>query len=146
MPSFFSPFSRFSDHVGRRSVVFCLAFLFLLDGYSAIPAEPAPPPYRVGVLYWSMNIPGQVAMREGLEAEAAAINIRARETGARPVELLPQVAGEGDEGIERQLRAESQIQHTFSGVNRWRIRICERPTGVEHLAPEVFRDIQRLKT
>jgi ribose transport system substrate-binding protein len=50
-----------------------------------------------------MNIPGQVAMREGLEAEATAINARAKDLGTRPVELLPRVAGEGDEGIERQM-------------------------------------------
>jgi ribose transport system substrate-binding protein len=30
--------------------------------------------FRVGVLYWSSNIPGQVAMSKGLENEAQKIN------------------------------------------------------------------------
>lgn len=34
--------------------------------------------YRIAVLYWSMNIEGQVAMRKGLEAEAAKINEEAK--------------------------------------------------------------------
>lgn len=34
-------------------------------------------PFRVGVLYWSMNIPGQVAMRKGLEERAASLNNQA---------------------------------------------------------------------
>jgi ribose transport system substrate-binding protein len=60
-------------------------------------------PVRVGVLYWSMNIPGQVAMRKGLEAEAARINENAMSSNLRTVELLPRVAGDGPEGIERQI-------------------------------------------
>ncbi|MGM0593806.1 MAG: sugar ABC transporter substrate-binding protein [Pseudomonadota bacterium] len=60
-------------------------------------------PYRVGVLYWSMNIPGQVAMRNGLEAEARRLNIDAALMGERGVELLPFVAGDGAEGIEKQI-------------------------------------------
>ena len=59
-------------------------------------------PLRIGVLYWSMNIPGQVAMRRGLEAEAAKINAAAG-SGRRGVVLLPQVAGDGHEGVERQI-------------------------------------------
>jgi ribose transport system substrate-binding protein len=60
-------------------------------------------PLRIGVLYWSMNIPGQVAMRKGLEAEAERINSSASENGARAVELLPKVAGDGASGVERQI-------------------------------------------
>ncbi|MDD2761437.1 MAG: sugar ABC transporter substrate-binding protein [Methylomonas sp.] len=60
-------------------------------------------PLRIGVLYWSMNIPGQVAMRKGLEAEAERINSTARERGERQVTLLPEVAGDGASGIERQI-------------------------------------------
>ncbi|WP_430755101.1 sugar ABC transporter substrate-binding protein [Magnetovirga frankeli] len=63
----------------------------------------APAPIRVGVLYWSMQIPGQVAMRQGLEAEAARINRRAASQGLPQVELLAKVAGDGPEGIERQI-------------------------------------------
>ena len=61
-------------------------------------------PFQVGVLYWSMNIPGQVAMRAGLEARAAEINRAAAASGTRPVELLCQVAGDGEEGIENQIK------------------------------------------
>ncbi|HWQ07988.1 MAG TPA: hypothetical protein VN436_02735, partial [Holophaga sp.] len=63
----------------------CLAWLFLVIG----PAAAADGPWRVGVLYWSSDIPGQVAMRMGLEAEAVAINRRARLSGAREVRLEP---------------------------------------------------------
>ena len=60
-------------------------------------------PLRIGVLYWSMNIPGQVAMRKGLEAEAEHINSTARERGEQQVILLPEVAGDGESGVERQI-------------------------------------------
>lgn len=76
----------------------------------AVPSNPTPPAVTdaptipdeavIGVLYWSSNIPGQVAMREGLEAEAA----RLRRSGLAPqVRLLPRVAGDGAEGRERQI-------------------------------------------
>jgi ribose transport system substrate-binding protein len=58
---------------------------------------------RIGVLYWSMNIPGQVAMRQGLEAETARINRDARTKGSARVELLARVAGDGAAGIQRQI-------------------------------------------
>lgn len=58
---------------------------------------------RIGVLYWSMTIPGQVSMRSGLEAEAERINIAAKTSGAASVELIERVAGDGDDGIERQI-------------------------------------------
>jgi ribose transport system substrate-binding protein len=60
--------------------------------------------FNVGVLYWSMNIPGQVAMRQGLEAEAARINERARQEGKPGVLLTARVAGDGESGIENQIR------------------------------------------
>ncbi|MEF3191698.1 MAG: substrate-binding domain-containing protein [Campylobacterales bacterium] len=59
--------------------------------------------FKVGVLYWSMNIPGQVAMRQGLEAEAKKINKEAAVKGKRGVELFTYVAGDGIEGMERQI-------------------------------------------
>lgn len=65
--------------------------------------EPAVQPFRVGVLYWSMNIPGQVAMRKGLEAEAERINKAAASGGERGVSLRPEVAGDGVAGVERQI-------------------------------------------
>ena len=70
---------------------------------SALISAAAAEPYRIGVLYWSMNIPGQVAMRAGVEAQAAEINKQAEKEGLRPVELLPYVAGDGEEGIRRQI-------------------------------------------
>lgn len=76
-------------------------------------SAPAPltttTPFRVGVLYWSMKIPGQVAMREGLEEQAARINAHAESIGAREIQLIPEVAGEGNEGIENQIRQMSSM-------------------------------------
>lgn len=88
----------------QRPVLACCVLLAVLaSGASAADPLPQPSPFKVGVLYWSMNIPGQVAMREGLEAEVDAINTRARDSGTRGVELVARVAGEGNEGIERQI-------------------------------------------
>lgn len=83
-----------------RLFILSLASCFLL---SAAPVSAGSRTLRVGVLYWSMNIPGQVAMRKGLEAEADDINRVARARGLPGVELLPRVAGDGPEGIERQI-------------------------------------------
>ena len=75
-------------------------FLALLS--QCVAAADLPPPFLIGVLYWSMNIPGQVAMRQGLEAEAERINATLAQ-GERGVKLLPAVAGDGQEGVERQI-------------------------------------------
>lgn len=56
--------------------------------------------FDVGALYWSMNIPGQVAMRKGLEAEFARINNADNDTTLR---LTAHVAGDEESGIERQI-------------------------------------------
>ncbi len=58
----------------------------------------------VGALYWSMNIPGQVAMREGLERSLTAINIARKNEKLPQIDLKGFVAGDGDEGIETQVR------------------------------------------
>jgi ribose transport system substrate-binding protein len=50
-----------------------------------------------------MNIPGQVAMRKGLETEAGRINNAAAEEEPT-VRLIPRVAGDGEAGIENQIR------------------------------------------
>jgi ribose transport system substrate-binding protein len=68
-----------------------------------IGTAQADEPLKIGVLYWSMNIPGQVAMRKGLEAEVRKINQAAAKTGKPQVQLLPQVAGDGSQGITRQI-------------------------------------------
>ncbi len=85
---------------------FSLKYLFLVlvfQSFSALADDIEREPYRVGVLYWSMNIQGQVVMRKGLEAEAKQINAAARQQGKRGVELTAEVAGDGDEGVERQI-------------------------------------------
>lgn len=64
--------------------------------------EPGPP-FQLGALYWSMQIPGQVAMRQGLEDELARINAHQARDCGRTVELRAFVAGDGAEGIERQI-------------------------------------------
>lgn len=55
----------------------------------------------MGVLYWSMNIPGQVAMRQGLEEEARQMN---KALNGHSIKLLPRVAGDGEGGIEKQIQ------------------------------------------
>lgn len=77
---------------------FCAAILLL----AALPAWAGN--FNVGVLFWSMNIPGQVAMRQGLEAEAERINEQAKREGKPGVVLTAQVAGDGETGIENQIR------------------------------------------
>jgi ribose transport system substrate-binding protein len=78
-------------------------FLALSCHFATVEAKDAVQPFRVGVLYWSMNIPGQVAMRKGLEAEAGRINALAAKNGERGVKLLPEVAGDGADGVSRQI-------------------------------------------
>jgi ribose transport system substrate-binding protein len=78
-------------------------FLALLCQFGAVEAKDLIQPFRVGVLYWSMNIPGQVAMRKGLEAEASRINAAAVSRGERGVSVLPEVAGDGAAGVDRQI-------------------------------------------
>ena len=51
-----------------------------------VPRTRNDAPFVIGVLYWSMNIPGQVAMRKGLEAEAERIN--ADSNGTQPRVIL----------------------------------------------------------
>ena len=80
----------------------------LLSPFSTSTAHAAEP-FQVGVLYWSMNIPGQVAMREGLEAEAVRINAAAEGGEGRGVQLIPFVAGDGEAGIERQIRQMEEL-------------------------------------
>lgn len=87
----------------RFSCLKCLT-LFLLIVSSLFNGDPAQAKeFRVGVLYWSMNIPGQVAMRQGLEGEAERINKGAAVSGYT-IKLLPHVAGDGEVGIENQIR------------------------------------------
>lgn len=92
---------RCCGRFSRSRSALALAAL-LLASPEAVRAQTQP--IRIGVLYWSMNIPGQVAMREGLEAEAKALNAAARASGAPTVVLEAKVAGDGEEGITAQIR------------------------------------------
>lgn len=59
--------------------------------------------YKIAALYWSMNIPGQVAMRRGLEAEVKKINAEAKKSNAPQITLIEYVAGDGAQGMEKQI-------------------------------------------
>jgi len=59
--------------------------------------------YRIAVLYWSMNIEGQVAMRKGLEAEVEKINAESAKSGGKKITLVKYVAGDGEAGMEKQV-------------------------------------------
>lgn len=83
----------------KRPIVAVSALLLAFAGEAqSAPAKDV----TIGVVYWSMNIAGQVAMRRGLEQEAAAINRAGRLPAVR---LKPYVGGEGEGGVERQLAA-----------------------------------------
>ncbi len=77
--------------------------LLLVSALSSGWAWAETPPKRIGVLYWSMTIPGQVAMRHGLEAEAERINRQALADNRSRVELITAVAGDGQAGMEKQI-------------------------------------------
>ena len=86
-----------------------LLVVLLLALHEAGAAEPAP--YRIGVLVWSESIPGQVAMRKGLEDTARALDTQAERAGSRGLQLDLVVAGDGAAGIERQIRQmEAMVQ------------------------------------
>lgn len=76
---------------------------------AALAAPGSAQTVRVGVLVWSMNIPGQVAMREGLEREADLINKQARAAQKPGVELVVRVAGDGPGGIDRQIAQMNEL-------------------------------------
>ncbi|WP_339133216.1 MAG: sugar ABC transporter substrate-binding protein [Candidatus Electrothrix sp. GW3-4] len=92
MQAWHTPFV-FSQHL---SPVLFFAVFLLFAGVTAQAKE-----FRVGVLYWSMNIPGQVAMRQGLEEEARQMN---KALNGHSIKLLPRVAGDGEGGIEKQIQ------------------------------------------
>lgn len=81
-------------------IVAIFAALFLIR---PVMAAKDPKPFKLSVLYWSKNIPGQVAMRKGLEAEVERINAAARSHGERGIEVHAYVAGDGPAGVENQI-------------------------------------------
>jgi len=82
-----------------KALVFLLAGCLLSFTAGAQPQKV----WHVGVLYWSSTIAGQVAMRKGLEQEVERINQAARKSGAPTVQLWTQVAGDGPQGVDRQI-------------------------------------------
>lgn len=87
--------------------------------------------FKIGVLYWSMNIPGQVAMRKGLEAEAKKIQESAKKEKLPSIELIEYVAGDGDIGIQNQI---SQFEALLkSKVDA----IVVQPTDSSALVPQL---------
>jgi len=88
------------NHFAPLKCCFLGLLVMVLSLVSGAPTQARE--FRVGVLYWSMNIPGQVAMRQGLEEEAQRINETSIGSG-HSVKLLTQVAGDGEAGIERQV-------------------------------------------
>ncbi len=91
------------DLWGRLKHDFVPVLLFFLVVLQAFGTTAHGKEFRVGVLYWSMSIPGQVAMRKGLEAEAEKINKEAVASGQPAIRLEAQVAGDGADGIEKQI-------------------------------------------
>lgn len=100
---------NFTTHFHARlstTIFFCLTALILTWSYGR-PAGAKE--FHIGVLYWSMNIPGQVAMRKGLETEAERINKAAEANGRPMVRLETRVAGDGEAGIENQIRQMQEL-------------------------------------
>lgn len=80
----------------------------------AAPVKPNGPVkklYRVGVLYWSPNIPGQVAMLKGLKAEAERINQGALAGKNAGVDLQIKIAGDDIAGMDRQIQQMYEFIH-----------------------------------
>ncbi|UYL08251.1 substrate-binding domain-containing protein [Bdellovibrio sp. SKB1291214] len=74
--------------------IFALCLLMLVSSVSFAKD------WKVAVLYWSMKIEGQVAMRKGLEEQVQIYNKENK--GKSSINLIPFVAGEGRKGIENQ--------------------------------------------
>lgn len=97
----------------------------------------APGPYRVGVLYWSMQIPGQVVMRQGLEAEARRLDDDAARLGRRRLMLVTRVAGDGPDGVAR------QVEQFHELLGQKLDLLIVQPTDNAALAP-ALREANRL--
>lgn len=59
--------------------------------------------FKIGVLFWSETIEGQVAMKQGLENEAKILNTQALEKNGKTIQLIKHIAGDGEAGMEKQL-------------------------------------------
>ncbi len=86
---------------GAHKASYLHHFNFLLLLVSAVfimplQAEESPVEKRVGVLYWSSTIEGQVAMRKGIEEVLEGSEV--------PIRYEPLVAGDGAQGIRNQIK------------------------------------------
>jgi ribose transport system substrate-binding protein len=121
-----------------RHLVLTVLLLIFADPLVASDSKrPAVADKKIGVLYWSMSIPGQVVMRQGLEAQAEEINRQARARGEAGVSLTVRVAGDGPEGMER------QITQFFELIGLELDAIIVQPTDNAALAAPL-RDANRL--
>lgn len=57
--------------------------------------------YRIGALYWSMNIEGQVSMRDGLTKKFKELSSKDKKN---TYNLIEEVAGDGEAGVENQIK------------------------------------------
>jgi ribose transport system substrate-binding protein len=89
--------------------------------------------YKIGILYWSLNIEGQVAMKAGLEKEFDRINQKRKEDNLPLLEKELVVAGDGIKGIENQIKQmEAMIDGDYD-------LIIVQPTDISALS----RSLQR---
>jgi len=65
--------------------------------------------FRIGVLFWSNTIEGQVAMKKGLENETDLINKQVTKNGGKSIKLISFIAGDGEDGMENQLKQFNQL-------------------------------------
>jgi len=91
----------------RPYILFLL--LTCLCNVQAVESNSDNKVFHIAVLYWSMDIPGQVAMREGVEFASKMINERAKLNDLVPVKLYPFVAGNGEDGIEKQIEQMDRV-------------------------------------
>lgn len=78
-----------------KSIIACLGCILVVLSFSS--AVQSKTKKRVGVLYWSSNIEGQVAMRKGIEEVLSTYK-------KMSISYEPYVAGDGPEGIKNQIR------------------------------------------
>lgn len=88
--------------------------------------------FKIGVLFWSNTIQGQVAMKKGLENEADLINSRVAKEGGKAVKLISYIAGDGEEGME------NQLQQFYELIEQKVDAIIVQPTDSAVLVPALL--------
>ncbi|BCG63974.1 MAG: ribose transport system substrate-binding protein [Methyloprofundus sp.] len=92
-----------------RHTIISLLLFTSFSSIHAIEKQPSNLSLQIAVLYWSMDIPGQVAMRQGIEHAANVINEKAKKDNLTTIQLHPFVAGNGEAGIEKQIQQLDKI-------------------------------------